>query len=97
MIDVSDGLSADIDHIATESGVGIRLESVPIDPAATLEEALSGGEDFALIFCAPDRPAVEAAFSGIDAPIIIGMCTGDPGERLLEGRPFTPKGWEHAW
>jgi len=97
MIDVSDGLSADIDHIATESSVGIRLDRIPTHPAATLEEALNGGEDFALVFCAPDGAAVEAAFSATDTPIQVGRCTAEPGERLLQGRPFDPAGWEHRW
>lgn len=97
MIDVSDGLSADVDHIAVESGVGIRLESVPVYPGATLEEAMAGGDDFALVFCAPDAEAVDVAFSGLDTPILVGRCTADPLERSLQGNPFTPRGWEHGW
>jgi thiamine-monophosphate kinase len=97
MIDVSDGLSADVDHIATQSGVGVRLQSVPLDPAATLEDALTGGEDFALIFCAPEAAAVEAAFTGLDTPVLIGRCMPDLAERSIGGRPFTPAGWQHRW
>jgi thiamine-monophosphate kinase len=97
MIDVSDGLTADLDHIARSSGVGLRLESVPVHRAATVEEALTGGEDFELAFCAPDAAAVEAAFSGRAAPVRIGTCTASPGERTLDGRPFVPSGWEHGW
>ena len=97
MIDVSDGLSADLDHIATRSGVGIRLDTVPVHPAATLEEALGGGEDFQLVFCAPESAAVEAAFAGLATPIRIGRCTGDRAERSLRGETFRVKGWEHEW
>ncbi|MBV9661430.1 MAG: thiamine-phosphate kinase [Acidimicrobiales bacterium] len=97
MIDVSDGLSADVGHIAAESHVGVRLESLPVDPAATMEEALTGGEDFALVFCAADADRVETAFSGLEPPVLIGRCTADQSERLLDGRAFTPSGWEHSW
>lgn len=97
MIDVSDGLTADLDHMAVASGVGLRLDTVPVHPAATEAEALGGGEDFALAFCAADSARVEGTFSGLEAPILIGRCTEDPAERTLRGRPFQPAGWEHAW
>lgn len=65
MIDVSDGLSSEILHICTQSGLGVRLyeEKIPIsedmkraafkfeiDPTAC---ALSGGEDYELLFTLP--------------------------------------------
>jgi thiamine-monophosphate kinase len=62
MIDVSDGLSADLHHICVESGCGAILtaEAIPIAPSALelsakggrtpLDRALSDGEDFELVF-----------------------------------------------
>jgi thiamine-monophosphate kinase len=62
MIDVSDGLSSEILHICTESQVGVELyeEKIPLDPLTydTAREfnldptlcALSGGEDYELLF-----------------------------------------------
>lgn len=65
MIDVSDGLSSEILHLCTESGLGCRLyeDKIPIaedmrraafkfeiDPTAC---ALSGGEDYELLFTLP--------------------------------------------
>jgi len=99
MIDVSDGLVADLGHIATASGVAVRLDRVPVAAGATREEALGGGEDFALAFCAPDEAAVAAAFAGLPAPIRIGICTaGAPGV-VVEGQPVdvATAGWEHQW
>lgn len=62
MIDVSDGLSSEILHLCTQSNVGVELyeEKIPIDPLTfdTAREfnldptlcALSGGEDYELLF-----------------------------------------------
>ena len=51
MIDVSDGLGLDLSRVCEASGVGVRLQlaDVPVAPAATLHEALSGGEDYELL------------------------------------------------
>jgi thiamine-monophosphate kinase len=97
MIDVSDGLAADVGHLADASGVGVRLDVVPVAPGATRSEALSGGDDYALVFCAPSSAPVTACFAGLPAPILLGRCTAEPTERTLEGEPFPPAGWEHRW
>ena len=62
-IDISDGLLADLGHIAAASGVGIELESalVPVsselasagDSQKALKWALSGGDDYELAFTLP--------------------------------------------
>jgi thiamine-monophosphate kinase len=87
MIDVSDGLTADIGHLADESRVGIALDAVPIAAGATLEHALHGGEDFELAIAGP--PGLPF--------IAIGRCVEDPSVRTLAGRPLPPGGWEHEW
>ena len=90
MIDVSDGLVADLGHIADESGVGFALEEVPIAPGATLEQALTGGEDYELVFTAP--------VARLPVGFRIGVCTADPAERTLAGRPLPDGGgWEHRF
>ena len=84
MIDVSDGLGADLTHIADASCVGFRLDHVPIAKGASEEQALAGGEDFELVFTLPPE---------VDAPFIrIGECTEDPADR-----PVLPEGWEHGF
>jgi thiamine-monophosphate kinase len=98
MIDVSDGLFADLGHLADASGVGFALEHVPVGEGATLHEALTGGEDYVLAFTASDPAAVVEAFAGLPPPELIGVCTEDPKERTFEGRSLPGGGgWEHTW
>lgn len=98
MIDVSDGLVADLCHLADASNVGLDLDQVPVGEGATLEEALAGGDDYVLAFTAPDDDAVTAAFAGLHPPTRIGCCVADPTMRTVLGRPFpTVGGWEHEW
>jgi thiamine-monophosphate kinase len=97
MIDVSDGLLADLTHICAESGVGFRLDQVPVAPGATVEEALRGGEDFALVFCAPPSVSLGEAFIGLHPPVRLGTCSEDPRERRFDGEQVDTKGWEHQW
>lgn len=73
MMDVSDGLSSELIHITSQSGVGCRVyeDRIPIDyqTAVMAEElnmnlvtaALNGGEDYELLFTVPltDREKVE--------------------------------------
>ena len=65
MIDISDGLSSEIMHICSQSNVGCKIyeDKIPLDPQviSTCEEfdidstmiALSGGEDYELLFTVP--------------------------------------------
>lgn len=65
MMDISDGLSSELLHIASQSGVGCRIyeDRIPIDyqTAVMAEEfnmnlvtaALNGGEDYELVFTVP--------------------------------------------
>ena len=65
MIDISDGLSSELFHICTQSKVGCKIyeNKLPLDPQviSTCEEfeldstmvALSGGEDYELLFTVP--------------------------------------------
>ena len=105
MIDLSDGLAADLWHLADESGVGVVVDRVPVavgvarvaDNAEAL--ALGGGEDYELLFAAPDPQRVEDAFAaaGLTVPLRIGHCTADPSERRLRDDPLPRLGWEHTW
>ncbi len=109
--DVSDGLSLDLSHICTESGVGaaIDLERIPIAPAAyqmnddrtPLEHALGDGEDFELILAVPAAAAREIIrLQLVGVPITdIGEFVSGSGLRQQnaagEVAPLAPRGFEH--
>jgi len=97
MIDCSDGLGIDLDRLAKASGVGVVLDLVPVAEGATLEEALGGGEDYELVFCAPVGVDVGEAFAerGLTPPIEIGHAVADASVRLLEGAPLPLSGYQH--
>jgi thiamine-monophosphate kinase len=99
MIDVSDGLVADLGHIATASGLAIQVDRVPVAAGATRDEALQGGEDFALVFCAPEDAAVNEAFRELPAPIQIGVCIGGAVGITVQGQSMElgTGGWQHRW
>jgi thiamine monophosphate kinase len=61
--------------------------------------ALGGGEDYELVFSAPDADRVAAVFVelGLGVPLEIGYCTSDPSERRLRDAELPDVGWEHRW
>ncbi|MDD7062324.1 MAG: thiamine-phosphate kinase, partial [bacterium] len=96
MMDVSDGLSSELLHIAQESHVGCRVyeDRIPIDyqTAAMAEQfnmnlvtaALNGGEDYELLFTVPltDHEKVEA----MEGVHVIGHITKPELGCYLQGR-----------
>ncbi|MFN3234660.1 MAG: thiamine-phosphate kinase [Gammaproteobacteria bacterium] len=70
MIDISDGLMADLQHILTASNVGaeIDLDTLPIAPPVlkslsnkdSIVHALSGGDEYKLCFTAPKTKELDA-------------------------------------
>jgi len=57
MMDLSDGLGADLPRLAGASKVGfdIELENLPVARGATVENAISEGEDYELLFAVSPR------------------------------------------
>ena len=102
-VDVSDGLSTDLGHLCEESGVAAEVDAalLPVHSTANLEEALHGGEDYELLFTAPQRAKVPKAIEGVAVTRIgsIGRRRrGMPQVTLRtekETAPLAPAGWQH--
>ena len=110
MIDVSDGLGADLGHILEASGVGARLDparlpmsgalTATFEPKRALELALGGGDDYELCFTLAPRhehliPGIESA-AGC-ALSRIGVIDSRPGLALQDGTAVSQsvRGFDH--
>ena len=84
MCDTSDGLVADLGHVARASGVRIALDSAALRPASrgvTLADVLHGGEDHALVATVPagtptPYPVVGRVLAGEGVWVDGGRVTG---------------------
>jgi thiamine-monophosphate kinase len=102
MIDISDGLLADLGHLAAASGVvvDVRSANLPvhqrlldissalgIDP---MRWVLTGGEDYALAAAFPSARSVPSGWS------VIGLVDTGSGV-LVDGQPYQhpDAGWQH--
>jgi len=114
MIDVSDGLLQDLGHICEESGLGARVEArkIPITPSLLrfaaasgkdpLEPALTGGEDYCLLFTLDPKDQARARKAarrelGIELHPV-GYLTG--GRKVLVGEgdrweEWSRRGYDH--
>jgi thiamine-monophosphate kinase len=90
-LDVSDGLAQDLGHLLAASQVGaeLQLERLPrsaalaaIDPAFADILALTGGDDYELLFTA--APSASASIAALPVTCTrIGTITAAPGLRLM--------------
>ncbi len=96
MIDISDGLLLDLSRLCRASGVGAELENIPVAEGATEEEALSGGEDYALLFAAPPGKEKDLFRAIGDRPLYpLGHLTQKAGLISFRGRPISARGFDH--
>jgi thiamine-monophosphate kinase len=104
MIDVSDGLARDLWRVCEAGGVGARidLEQVPVHPAATLDEALGGGEDYELIAALPPDvvdPAGEEVRASFGVPLTAIGAIIEEGLLAVDAdgaeHPLVIEGWDH--
>jgi thiamine-monophosphate kinase len=100
MIDVSDGLLADLGHILELSAVGasLELDKIPLSPFflekyrplcdECLSLALAGGEDYELLFTAPASRNQEifSLLQRLGTPVtVIGEITAEERLRVISG------------
>jgi thiamine-monophosphate kinase len=108
LIDVSDGIAGDVEHLAAASGVRMIIDaaSIPIHPTVhahtpdhdhALRLALTGGEDYELCFAAPPGAVeriVEAFVDTFDMPLTcIGTVHEGTGVLLRSNGTVTGLPW----
>lgn len=109
MIDVSDGLASELFHICTQSDVGCTIyeDKLPIDPMTydrarefNLDPtvcALSGGEDYELLFTIPIQD-FEKVKGNMDISVIGHITSKNEGHQLVSkggtSVPLTAQGWD---
>jgi thiamine-monophosphate kinase len=94
-MDLSDGISLDLHRLALASGLEAAIEAPPRFPAASLEQALHGGEDYELLFTARPRTEVPPRYGNIPLTRIGVMRRGQPGAVYLSGKPLPALGYDH--
>ena len=109
-MDVSDGLIGDLAHICAESKVGARInvDLVPVAPAVTacfgelgLEMALTGGEDYELLFTAGPVVMSKVLKAMPCLVTVVGEITAENTGKVKlvdnSGKTFNTKktGWDH--
>jgi thiamine-monophosphate kinase len=107
-IDISDGLSSELWHLARQSGCALRVdaERLPLHPAlsarapsVSLGHALHGGEEYQLLFTGDFSPVELESLRAV-APISeIGIAEAGEGVFVREGRetrPLTARGYQHG-
>jgi thiamine-monophosphate kinase len=102
-IDVSDGLSVDLQHLCEESGLRAEVDAalLPLGHGATLKDALHGGDDYELLFTVDTEAHVPRSIGGVPVHRI-GRMLRRQAERpqmmlVKNGRrtELKTEGWQH--
>ncbi len=102
-IDISDGLSVDLQHLCEESALRAEVDAalLPLGHGATLQDALHGGDDYELLFTASAKTRMPQKISGVPIQRIGRMLrrkSGAPQMRLVKDgqrSDLKPEGWQH--
>jgi len=94
-MDLSDGLSLDLNRMCVASRVSAAIEAPPVFPGASMDQALHGGEDYELLFTLPPKRRPPADFEGMPLTRIGTITKRATATVLLDGKPLAPLGFDH--
>lgn len=94
-MDISDGLSLDLQRLCLASGVSAEIGDPPEFQGAGLERALHGGEEYELLFTVPAKVKVPASYKGLRLTRVGTVGNGKPGLITRAGAPLQVLGYDH--
>ncbi|MCG8671632.1 MAG: thiamine-phosphate kinase [Pseudomonadales bacterium] len=105
-LDISDGLTADLNHMLTASGIGAELDINALPLAAPLgamsddiqRQAINFGDEYQLLFAVPSdkQTQLTALQEQLSIKLYpIGTLVDGPGIVDSQGNPIAPSGYEH--
>ena len=94
-MDLSDGISLDLQRLCLESQVSASLTGLPVFPGASMEHALHGGEDYELLFTVKSGDNVPDQFEKIPLTQIGEILKGPGGRVRFKGKKLKPGGYDH--
>ena len=102
-IDISDGLSVDLQHLCEESGLRAEVDAalLPLGRGAAMEDALHGGDDYELLFTAGANARMPRRIAGVPVRRVGTMLRRQAGRQqmtlLKDGQrsELKPGGWQH--
>jgi thiamine-monophosphate kinase len=103
-MDLSDGLAMDLSRLCEASRICAEVEvsKLPLAAGATLQQALTGGEDYELLFAAPASMRIPKKLGGVAVTRIGTLAASKPRQSQmtlvqpdgLRGS-LEPEGWEY--
>jgi thiamine-monophosphate kinase len=94
-IDISDGLSLDLQRICIASDVAADIGAPPRFRNASIQQALHGGEEYELLFTVRHGARVPDNFEGIPLTRIGAIVKGAAGEVRYDGELLQARGYDH--
>lgn len=98
-MDLSDGLATDLLHLCQAAGLDAEIDprALPLGRGATLQQALTGGEDYELLFTAAPEKKMPRLLGGVPLTGIGRMLPVRDAQPAIwsAGERLDARGWEH--
>lgn len=95
MMDLSDGLGSDLPRLAAASGLGYEVDpaAIPCHEGITIDQAISEGEDYELLFTLPDDAAIDLVAHW--SQVFPDTTLTSIGKIVATTTTPLPRAWEH--